>query len=75
MSGLFPISDELKELARKREIDTRWEIAEIGQGFDIPLNQAKLTNLRTKASIMGKKLDRKFAVKQHEKCFEVGRIK
>ena len=74
MNNFFPISDKARELASDRQIDRRWETVEIGHAFAIPLDQAKLANLRTKASTMGKRLEKVFVVVQHETCYEIGRI-
>ena len=74
MSDFFPISDKARELAAARRIDQRWETVEINHGFKIPLDQAKLSNLRTKASEMGKRLNREFVIIQHENGYEVARV-
>ncbi len=76
MSDFFPISNKARELADNRQIDERWETVESGHGFFIPLNQGKLSNLRTKASTIGKRLNKEFVVVLHdEKGYEIARIK
>lgn len=51
-----------------------WEALECGQSFAVPKDKIKLTTLRSKASIQGQKLNRKFRVVEHDAVYEVGRL-
>ncbi len=54
-----------------------WDSLEVGRSFLVSYDQIKGNSLRTYASLVGKKLNKKFSVKDHgEKVgYEVGRIK
>lgn len=72
LSEIFESSPKLKQV---RQLDRRWETVEVGQSFAIPLEaHVSLNNLRSKCWAMGKKLNKRFRVVQHETCYEVGRI-
>ena len=68
------IFDSSEKLLNVRQDDKIWETLEIKKSFTVPLEQAKLANLRTKCWSMGKKLNKKFRVVQHDNCYEIGRI-
>jgi hypothetical protein len=72
VNEIFESSPKLKQV---RQIDRRWETIESGQSFAIPLDDAKIDNLRSKCWAMGKKLNKRFRVVKHETCYEIGRIK
>ena len=72
VKDVFPASDKLRQV---RKIDRRWETIDVWQSFTIPLDaHVSLNNLRSKCWAMGKKLNKRFRVVQHETCYEVGRI-
>ena len=70
-NGIFASSEALKSV---RKADRRWETIDVWQSFTIPLDEAKLENLRTKCWAMEKKLNKRFRVVKHETCYEIGRI-
>lgn len=54
-----------------------WDSLEVGRSFRVTYDKVKGTSLRTYASVVGKKLNKKFSVKDHGKDigYEVARIK
>ncbi len=53
-----------------------WDKIEVGQCFVVPLAQVKMQSLYMKSWIMGKRLNRRFSIKNHgpEIGVEVSRI-
>lgn len=72
---IFKSSQKIKEDRRKIvKYNFPWDIIECGQSFTIPIEQIKLITLRSKASVFGKKLNKRFKVAIHDDCYEVGRV-
>ena len=72
MTEIFESSSKLSQVKKDW---MAWKTIEIGQSFAVPLDQGKLANLRSKCWAMGKKLNKKFRVVQHENCYEIGRTR
>lgn len=70
---VLPNSDKFKELCRIK-FDFPWDTIKVGESFKVPKNVIKFGTLKPKASIAGKKLNKKFKVVEHFDCYEVGRL-
>lgn len=76
---IMPSSEKMKEQAEKKRIGEEkypWKELQIGQSFAVPVANLKFNSLRSQASIVGKRLKRRFRVIEHSdgKVYEVALI-
>lgn len=73
---IFPSSEKVKKRIERNE-KYPFKLLEVGQSFAIPKMMVKDASLRNHASIVGRRLGRKFTVIDHgeQAGYEVARVK
>jgi len=75
MIDILPSSDKFMGMKRGAQGLYPWRTLNIGHSFAIhDKTTIKLTSLRTMAYKMGKKLNKRFRVCEHDNCYEIGRL-